>query len=75
MAGGWTKDIGFQMTLKLAIEGADRISTDVALDPRSTVIEGAFAKLSFVSGNGEKMLAGGAWGYSGAGDMWMKKRG
>jgi hypothetical protein len=47
----------------------------VAPDPRSTVTESAFAKRSFATGNGEKMLDGGAKGKSGAGDMWMTKSG
>jgi hypothetical protein len=60
MAGGWTKEMSFQMTFK----DSDRRSRsnfdrNVAPDPRSTVTESGFAKLSFASGNGEKMLAGG----------------
>jgi hypothetical protein len=40
--------------------GRSNFDKDVAPDPRSTVVESAFAKLSFASANGEKMLAGGA---------------
>jgi hypothetical protein len=61
MAGGWTKEIGFQMTSE-DNDGRGRSNFDmnVATDPRGTVTESASAKLSFAFWNGKKMLAGGA---------------
>jgi hypothetical protein len=59
MAEGCTKEMGFQMTFEDR-RGRSNFDRDVAPDPRSTVTESAVAKLSFASGNGEKMLAGGA---------------
>jgi hypothetical protein len=61
MAGGWTKEMGFQVTFEdNDRRGRSNFNRDVAPDPRSTVTESACAKLSIASGNGEKMLAGGA---------------
>jgi hypothetical protein len=61
MAGDWTKEMDFQMTFEdCDRRGRSNFDRDVAPDPRSTVTESTFAKLCFASGNGEKMLAGGA---------------
>jgi hypothetical protein len=61
MAGGRTKEMGFQMTFEHS-DRRDRsnFDRDVAPDPRSTATESAYAKLSFASENVEKMLTGGA---------------
>jgi hypothetical protein len=67
MVGGWTKEMGFQMSFEDSDgRGRSNFDRDVTPYPRSTVTESAFAKLSFASGNGKKILAGRAQGKTGA---------